>query len=44
MYFDQFNVVKLITIQVFLGEVRFTNSSMMMVLGVTIFFIVARRK
>ena len=39
MYFDQFNVVKLITIQVFLGEVSFTNSSMMMVLGVTIFLL-----
>ena len=39
MYFDQFNVVKLITIQVFLGEVSFTNSSMMMVLGVTLFLL-----
>ena len=39
MYFDQFNVVKLITIQVFLGEVSFINSSMMMVLGVTIFLL-----
>lgn len=37
-YFDQFNVVKLITIQVFLGDwsVIFTNSSMMMVLAVII--------
>ena len=39
MYFDQFNVVKLITIQVVLGEVSFTNSSMMMVLGVNIFLL-----
>lgn len=37
-YFDQFNVVKLITIQVYLGDwsVIFTNSSMMMVLAVII--------
>nr|YP_009093878.1 ATP synthase F0 subunit 6 [Poecillastra laminaris]AIT59106.1 ATP synthase F0 subunit 6 [Poecillastra laminaris] len=37
-YFDQFNVIKLITIQVFLGDwsVTFTNSSMMMVLAVII--------
>lgn len=37
-YFDQFNVIKLITIQVFIGDwsVIFTNSSMMMVLAVII--------
>ena len=39
-YFDQFNVVKLITIQ----GVSFTNSSMMMVLAVYYLLIVVRRK
>lgn len=46
MFFDQFNVVKLITIQVFLGDwsVTFTNSSMMMVLAVTIFWLLLEGK
>jgi hypothetical protein len=37
-FFDQFNVVRLITIQAFPGDllVTFTNSSMMMGLGVII--------
>lgn len=37
-YFDQFNVIRLITIQAFLGDVTvtITNSSMMMILGVTV--------
>nr|AMV74138.1 ATP synthase F0 subunit 6 [Spongilla lacustris] len=43
-YFDQFNVVRLITIQAFLGDwlVTFTNSSMMMVLAVTIFWLLLK--
>lgn len=35
-FFDQFNVVRLITIQAFPGDVTFTNSSMMMGLVITI--------
>ena len=37
-YFDQFNVIRLITIHAFLGDmtVTLTNSSMMIILGVTI--------
>ena len=40
-YFDQFNVIRIITVQLFLGErsVTFTNSSMMMVLAVLIFWL-----
>lgn len=43
-YFDQFNVVKLITIQAFWGDwlVTFTNSSLMMGLAVTIFWLLLR--
>ena len=43
-YFDQFNIVKLITIQAFWGDwlVTFTNSSMMMVLAVTIFWLLLK--
>lgn len=43
-YFDQFNVVKLITIQAFWGDwlVTFTNSSLMMGLAVTIFWLLLK--
>nr|YP_001648456.1 ATP synthase F0 subunit 6 [Amphimedon compressa]ABW76531.1 ATP synthase F0 subunit 6 [Amphimedon compressa] len=43
-YFDQFNVVRLITIQAFMGDwlVTFTNTSMMMVLAVTIFWLLLK--
>ena len=43
-YFDQFNVIRLITIQALLGDwlVTFTNSSMMMVLAVTIIWLLLR--
>ena len=43
-YFDQFNIVKLITIQAFWGDwlVTFTNSSLMMGLAVTIFWLLLR--
>lgn len=43
-YFDQFNVVKLITIQAFWGDwlVTFTNSSLMMGLAVIIFWLLLR--
>ena len=43
-YFDQFNVVRLITIQAFWGDwlVTFTNSSLMMMLVVTIFWLLLK--
>ena len=43
-FFDQFNIVRLITIQPFLGDwlVTFTNSSMMMMLAVTIFWLLLK--
>nr|YP_010426357.1 ATP synthase F0 subunit 6 [Terpios hoshinota]USL48471.1 ATP synthase F0 subunit 6 [Terpios hoshinota] len=43
-YFDQFNVIRLITIQASLGDwlVTFTNSSMMMVLAVTAVWLLLR--
>ena len=43
-YFDQFNVIRLITIQAFLGDitVTFTNSSMMMILGVAIIWLLLK--
>nr|CAD1874627.1 atp6 [Tethya wilhelma] len=43
-YFDQFNVIRLITIQAFLGDftVTFTNSSMMMVMGVIVIWLLLR--
>nr|WRI02249.1 ATP synthase F0 subunit a [Acanthella acuta] len=43
-YFDQFNIAKLITIQAFWGDwlVTFTNSSLMMGLAVTIFWLLLR--
>lgn len=45
-YFDQFNVVRLISVQTFWGNwlVSFTNSSLMMMLGVTIFVLLLRGK
>uniref|UniRef100_A0AAU8HNV9 ATP synthase subunit a n=1 Tax=Porifera sp. TaxID=3140030 RepID=A0AAU8HNV9_9METZ len=43
-YFDQFNVIRLITIQALLGDwsVTFTNSSMMMVVVVTIIWLLLK--
>lgn len=43
-YFDQFNVIRLITIEASLGDwlITFTNSSMMMVLAVTIIWLLLR--
>ena len=43
-YFEQFNVIKLITIQAFWGDwlVTFTNSSLMMMLGVAIFWLLLK--
>nr|YP_232809.1 ATP synthase F0 subunit 6 [Tethya actinia]AAP59068.1 ATP synthase F0 subunit g [Tethya actinia] len=43
-YFDQFNVIRLITIHAFLGDfsVTFTNSSMMMGLGVAIIWLLLK--
>ena len=43
-YFDQFNIVRLITIQAFWGDwlVTFTNSSLMMMLVVTIFWLLLK--
>ena len=43
-YFDQFNIVRLITIQAFWGDwlVTFTNSSMIMGLAVTIFWLLLK--
>nr|AAD02026.2 ATP synthase F0 subunit 6 [Tetilla sp. (in: sponges)] len=45
-YFDQFNVVKLITMQVFVGDwlLIFTNSSMMMVIAVIISWLLSEGK
>nr|YP_009473315.1 ATP synthase F0 subunit 6 [Halichondria okadai]AVI26198.1 ATP synthase F0 subunit 6 [Halichondria okadai] len=43
-YFDQFNVIRLITVEAFLGDwlITFTNSSMMMVLAVTVVWLLLR--
>lgn len=43
-FFDQFNVIRLITIHAFLGDwiVAFTNSMMMMVLAVTIIWLLLK--
>ena len=44
-YFDQFNIVRLVTIQAFLGDwlVTFTNSSLMMMgLAVIIFWLLLK--
>ena len=43
-YFDQFNVIRLITIEASLGDwlITFTNSSMMMVLAVTVIWLLLR--
>lgn len=45
-YFDQFNVIRLITLQAFWGNwsVSFTNSSLMMLVGVTIFVLLLKGK
>ena len=45
-YFDQFNVIRLITLQAFWGNwsVSFTNSSLMMLVGVTMFVLLFKGK